>query len=138
MSHASTRNNAPVTRRSSGWVAFAGYLMIVAGVFHAIAGLVALFKPSLYLATDNHLFVFNYTGWGWVHIAIGILLALSAFSLFAGRLWGRIVAIFFATISALLNFGFIWAYPLWSIMIIIVDVIIIYSVAMYGGEPQEY
>src|SRR3954469_10599239 len=106
----------------SGWVFFAGYLMIVAGFFQMIAGLVALLKPSLYLATEKHLLLLNYNQWGWTHIIVGLILALSAGSLLAGRLWGRIVAITLATLSAIVNFGFIWAYPFWSLLIIAIDI----------------
>lgn len=125
------------TTTSSGWVTFAGYLMIVAGFFQSIAGLVAIFKPSLYIAASNHLLVLDYTQWGWIHFITGIILLLAAGSLFTGRLWARVIAIMFATISAVLNFGFIWAYPVWSIMIIVLDVLVIYGVAMHGGEQRQ-
>jgi hypothetical protein len=124
--------------RWTGWVSFAGYLMVVAGFFHLIAGLVALFKPSAYIATANQLIVFDYNQWGWVHIVFGAVLMLSAIALLAGRMWGRVVAIILATLSAIANFGFIWAYPLWSVMIIALDVAIIYAVATHGGDREDY
>lgn len=120
--------------RRSGWLDFAGYLMVVAGTFHIVAGLVALFKNEVLVATQNSLLVFDYTQWGWVHVIFGIVLCLSAASLFANRFWGRFVAIFLATLSAIANFSFIQAYPLWSIMIIALDVMIIYAVATHPGD----
>lgn len=117
----------------SGWVMFAGCLMIVAGLFHMITGLVAIFQPTVYLTTANNLLVLDYTQWGWTHLLIGVILAASAASLFAGKLWGRIFAVFIATVSAIANFGFISSYPLWSIMIIAIDVMIIYSITVNGG-----
>ena len=130
------RQNGQLTTNRSGWVTFAGFMMIVAGFFQAISGLVAIFKSSVYLVTSNHLLVLDYKQWGWVHLIVGIVLLLSSASLFAGRLWGRIVAITLATISAILNFSFIWAYPVWSILIIALDVMVIYAVAMYGGREE--
>src|SRR5437763_13081379 len=103
MSNIATTNSRMHTT-TSGWVTFAGYLMIVAGVFQSIAGLVAIFKPSVYLASSSSLIVLDYTQWGWTHLIFGIILMLGAGSLFAGRLWGRFLAIFLATISAILNF----------------------------------
>lgn len=120
--------------RRSGWLDFAGYLMVVAGTFHIVAGLVALFKNEVLVATQNSLLVFDYTQWGWVHVIFGIVLCLSAASLFTNRFWGRFVAIFLATLSAIANFSFIQAYPLWSIMIIALDVMIIYAVATHPGD----
>jgi hypothetical protein len=133
MNHVSSSHSHHMAS-SSGWATFAGYLMIVAGVFQIMAGLVALFKSDLYVASANQLFIFDYSQWGWVHIAIGSILALSAYSLFAGRMFGRVVAITIATLSALANFAFIWAYPAWSIMIIVMDVLIIYGVAMGNND----
>jgi hypothetical protein len=138
MSNATNLHMGSHAGQRSGWVSFAGYLMIVAGLFHAIAGLVALFKPTLYVATNSQLLAFNYTTWGWVHLLFGFVLIASSASLFAGRMWGRILAITLATFSAIANFGFIWAYPLWSITIIVLDIMIIYAVATHGrSETYE-
>ena len=134
MAHYTQAHHTDLETTGSGWVTFAGILMAVAGFFQAIAGLVALFKPSLYVTTPNHLLVLNYNGWGWVHLIFGIILIAGSASLYAGRLWARVLAITLAGISALLNFAFIWAYPLWSILIIVMDIMVIYGVAMYGGN----
>ncbi|MET0980217.1 MAG: hypothetical protein ABWX90_03115 [Candidatus Saccharimonadales bacterium] len=120
--------------QQSGWVMFAGCLMVMAGLFHMITGLVALFQPTVvYLTTASNLLVLDYTQWGWTHLLIGVIVTASAASLFAGKLWGRIFAVFMATVSAIANFGFISSYPLWSLMIIAIDVMIIYSITVNGG-----
>lgn len=124
------------TGPTSGWVKFAGYLMIIAGLFQAIVGLVAIFDPGLYIATDNALWLLDYTQWGWAHFILGIIVTAAGGALLAGRMWGRILAIILAVISALANFAFIWAYPIWSLLIIFIDVMIIYSVAMHGGRQS--
>lgn len=134
MSAVATRNTET---NPNGWVTFAGIMMIVAGFFQSIFGLVAILKPSVLVATEKHLVLLDYTQWGWVHLITGIILVLSAGSLFAGRMWGRIVAITLAIFSAVLNFGSIWAYPIWSIMIIVIDMVVIYSVAMYGAQVED-
>jgi hypothetical protein len=136
MANASLSNQS-IDTSSSGWVSFASYMLIVVAVFQMIAGFVAIFSSDLYIASANHLLVLDYTQWGWVHVLIGAVLLLSAASLMAGRTWGRIVAIIVATMSAIANFGFIWAYPLWSILMIVMDITIIYSVAMYGGRQPR-
>jgi hypothetical protein len=125
-------------RRTSGWVSFAGYLLIVLGFFHLIAGLVALFQPSQYVVTESQLLIFNYTAWGWTHLIFGVILMAAAGALFSGKMWARVLTIILATLSAIANFGFIWAYPLWSIMMITIDILIIYSVAMHGARHEAY
>jgi hypothetical protein len=137
MNSSSIHARAHADTRVSGWAIFAASLMIVAGFFHAIAGLVALFKSDVYVATQTQLLVFDYSQWGWVHILMGLILMGAAFALLAGKLWGKIVAISLAGLSAIANFAFIHAYPLWSIAIIVLDVLIIYGVAMHGKEVDD-
>ncbi len=130
------RNNGEV----SGWVGwqyFAASLMMLAGVFQAIAGLVALFKDQVFLVTQSNLVLLDYTQWGWVHLCLGFILFLTSLSLFAGNLWGRTVGIIMAALSAIANFAFLDAYPWWSLTVIILDVLIIYAIAVHGGEVQE-
>lgn len=126
------------TAPTSGWITFAGSIMVIMGFFHAIAGLAALLKPEVYVATENQLLLLSYAQWGWVHLIAGIIVIGAAASLFAGRTWGKIVAVVLATLSAILNFGFIAAYPLWSILIIAMDVMVIYAVITHGRQQEDY
>ncbi len=120
-----------------GWQFFAAFLMMLAGVFQAIAGLVAIFQNQVLLVTPSHLVLMDYTQWGWVHLLIGIVLFLTSFSLMSGHLWGRMVGIALASLSAIANFAYLDAYPWWSLTIIILDVLIIYAIAVHGGEIRE-
>lgn len=119
-----------------GWVYFAGLLMILAGTFQVIAGLVALFKDTVFLVAPENLLVFDYSQWGWVHLAIGLVLFFSAFSVFSGGTWGRVFGSLLAGLSAIANFAFITAYPLWSIVVITLDVLIIYALMVHGREVR--
>ena len=119
-----------------GWIFFAVIMLILAGFMQSIAGLAAIFHPTTYVETANHLLVFDYTQWGWVHLLLGVVLFVSAASLFAGRLWGRIVGITVASLSLLANFAFLEAYPLWTLLIITLDVLVIYAIAVHGKEVQ--
>jgi len=128
-----------VERQSSGWlgwVYFAGIMMMLAGVFQAIAGLAALFKDRVYLVGASGLLVFNYRGWGWIHLILGIVLFLSAFSVFAGGGWGRFLGTLLAGLSAISAFAFFPAYPLWAMVVIIVDIFVIYALLVHGGEAR--
>lgn len=120
----------------SGWTYFASIMMLLAGGMQAIAGLVALFKDQYYLVTQNGLVAFNFTTWGWIHLAIGVLVFCAGLAVLAGSTWGRFVGVFFAVLSALANLAFLAAYPLWSIMVIIVDVLVIYGLTMHGTEAE--
>ena len=120
----------------TGWVAFAGFLMIIRGVLEGIAGLTALLKNDFYLATEESLVVFNYTTWGWVHLLGGLFLLWAGVSLIHGANWARLVGIILASLALIGNLLFITAFPLWSIFAIVVDLIIIYALTVRGDEAE--
>lgn len=120
-----------------GWAIFAAVIMIILGIFHAIAGLVALFNSHYYLVTKNGLVVnLDYTTWGWVHLILGLVVALAGFAVITGRVWGRMVGVVLASLSAIVNLAFLAAYPVWSTIFIAIDVLIIFALVVHGRELQ--
>ena len=121
-----------------GWIVFAAVMMIMLGCFHAIQGLVALFDDQKFLVTDSGLIVsVDYTTWGWVHLIGGIIIALAGISLFAGRMWARIVGVILAFVSAIANIAFLSAYPIWSAIMIVLDILIIWALTVHGSEMKQ-
>ena len=121
-----------------GWIVFAATLALIVGVFDVIEGIIALFRTGYYLVAPSGLVVnVNYTTWGWVHIAIGAVLIAAALGLFAGQMWARVVGVIIASLSAIVNFAFIPAYPLWCLAVIAIDVFIIYALTAHGAEMKE-
>jgi len=119
----------------SGWISFAGIMMILLGGFQIIEGLVAILRPAYYLISDAGLVVsVSYTGWGWFHLLLGVLVLAAGFGVMSGRTWARVVGIVLAVISALANLVFIAAYPLWGIVVIAVDVAVIFALTN-GRRP---
>lgn len=119
----------------AGWVVFAGVMMILLGSFQVIQGLVAIFDDGYYLVGADGLVVnVDYTAWGWVHFILGLVAVGAGFGLMTGNVIARVLGIAVAVISAILNLAFIAAYPVWSIVIIAVDVIVIYAIAVHGRE----
>jgi hypothetical protein len=118
-----------------GWVIFAGVVMITLGAFHIIDGLVALFERGYYLVTSGKLVLhISFTAWGWAHLALGVLFVLVGLGVLAGQLWARVIGIALAVISAIINLAFIAAYPVWGVILIALDIVIIYALAMHGRE----
>jgi hypothetical protein len=117
------------------WATFAAFMMILVGMFQAIEGLVAIFDDEWYLVGSRGLVLsVDYTVWGWVHFALGILITCAGAALFNGHLWARIIGVFLALGSAVANLGFIAAYPAWSIIVIAIDVLIIWALTTHGNE----
>jgi len=117
-----------------GFIVFAAVMMMMAGVFQALAGLVAIFKNEFYVATRNYLFEFDVSAWGWIHLILGVIVALAGFALLSGATWARTVGITLAVLSAIANFLFIPYYPFWSLLIIALDVFVIWALAVHGGK----
>jgi hypothetical protein len=117
-----------------GFIVFAAVMMIMSGVFQALAGLIAIFENEFYVAARKYLFEFDVTSWGWIHLILGVIVALAGFSLLSGATWARVVGITLAVLSAIANFAFIPYYPFWSLLIIALDVFVIWALAVHGGK----
>lgn len=112
----------------AGWV-FAATMMVVVGVFQIIAGLTAVLHDNFYVNVRNYTFDLDVSTWGWIHIVLGALLLLTGLALTSGRVWAAAAGIVVAALSAINNFFFLPYYPIWSLLIIAVDVFVIWSLA---------
>jgi hypothetical protein len=124
--------------RPAGWVVglslFAGIMMIVAGLFNAVEGLVALFRNEVYVATLRYVFAFDLTTWGWIQLILGVVVAAAGYGVVSGRIWGRVVGIAIALLSMLVNFLFIPYYPVWSLLIIALNVFVIWALCVFNRD----
>jgi len=141
---AATRQDGLTGRQTTatgwvGWVFFAGVMMVMLGIFQAIEGLVAIFNDKYYLVSRSGLVISaDYTVWGWVHLLLGIVVAIAGYAVIRGQMWGRVIGIIMAAVSAIVNLGFLAAYPIWSTIIIAIDVVVIYALTVHGREVQAY
>jgi hypothetical protein len=121
----------------SGWAAggiiFAATILIMVGVFQAIAGLVAIIDDEFYVVTRNYTFDLDTSGWGWIHLLIGLALVATGWALFARQTWAGVAALVLAMLSAIANFFFIPYYPFWSILVIALDVWVIWALTRPGA-----
>ena len=128
-------------RDTSGWAAgftvFAAVMMIMVGVWQALAGLIAIFENEVYVPTRSYLFELDLSTWGWIHLVLGLLVAFAGYGLLSGRTWARAAAITLAVLSATANFLFIPYYPIWSTVIIAVDIFVIWALTAHGREYRE-
>lgn len=120
----------------AGWVYFAGVLMILRGISEAFLGITALINKHYLFVSSDRLVVTtsNALTWGWVDLAVGLLVVAAGFSLLHGSTWARVFAVIFMGLSFLVNMAFISIFPVWSIVAMIVDVLIIYALIVHGRE----
>ena len=120
-----------------GWIIFGGITMIMLGAFQIIEGLVAVFNDRYYLVGANNLLVHvDYTTWGWTHFGIGCAVLVIGFGVMTGSMWARIAGIAVAVVSAIVNLAFLAAYPIWGVLIIALDILVIYALAVHGREMK--
>jgi hypothetical protein len=117
-----------------GWTMFAAIMLMIIGVFHAIAGLSGIVKDNFYAVTPNYVFEFDATTWGWVHLIGGIIIVLAGFGLLSGAVWARTVGVILATVSLLASFAWIPIYPVWGIVTIAIDVFVIWALTVHGRD----
>ncbi len=124
--------------RKSGWAVgfsfFAGFMLIMIGCFQIIAGLAALLKDNFYVVGTEYFLEVDPTAWGWIHLILGVIVLLAGFGIFSGAVWARTVGVIIAVVSGLVNFAFIPYYPLWSILIIALDVAVIWALTAHGRD----
>ena len=113
---------------------FAGILMMITGLFNAMEGVVALARNEVYAITPRYIFAFDLTTWGWIQIILGILVLAAGVGLITGQLWGRVVGITIAALTMLANFAFIPYYPIWSLLIIALNVFVIWALCVYDRD----
>lgn len=123
------------TRQVAGIRTFAGVVMLVIGGYHAMAGIAALVEDEIFLETPSYTYALDVTTWGWVHVGLGVLVALAGAAVLRDRLWGRLVGIVLAGLSLFANFLFLLYYPLWAALIIALDVVIIWALSAYRPGP---
>jgi hypothetical protein len=112
---------------ASGWLTFAGILAIVVGLFNVIDGLVALLRADYYLVTDRDILILNFTAWGWIWLILGAVQIIIGAGIIAGRMWARAASVVLAVLAALGQLVFLRAFPVWSVLVIALSVIVVYA-----------
>ena len=120
-----------------GWTAFAGFMMLLLGFWWIIAGLVAVINDSFFVVTQEWIFEFSTTTWGWIHLILGAVILLSGFGLFSGNVMARTVGVLIGVVSGFAAFAWLPYYPVWAILFIAVSVAIVWSLTAHGLDITE-
>lgn len=119
-----------IEEKGSGWIVFASIMPVIAGICNVTWGITTLAKDELLV---SQVLFANLTFWGWFYFILGIVAVIAGFAVPNKAQWARWFGIIVASLSAIFAFMAIWAYPVWAIMIIALDVMVIYGLAGYRG-----
>ncbi|MFF0433496.1 hypothetical protein ACFYU9_14865 [Streptomyces sp. NPDC004327] len=113
---------------------FAGVALFISGVLSFLLGVAGIAQDRLFVVSGNYAYRFDITAWGWIHLVIGVVLMVVGVAVLAAKGWARGAGIALAAISLVTQFMFIPYYPAWAISVMVLDLVIIWSLARLLGE----
>ena len=121
----------------SGWAAFAGVMMFILGSLDAFWGLAGILNDEIVVVGGQGSLIFDITTWGWVHLILGSLIALTGIGLMTGNAAARVAGVFFIAVNAIAQIVWFPAAPLWAFLMIILDTVIIYQLTMNWSADES-
>ena len=130
----------PETERTgwTGWITFAGVMLIIGGSLGLIFGIIAAINDKWVVFANRGAVSLDLSTWGWVHIIVGAIVLLAGFGVFTGNILARIIGVAVAVVSLIANFLWLPVYPVWAIIIITIDVLVIWALTAHGREMRAY
>jgi hypothetical protein len=124
--NAATRHARP-SGAVIGWTVFAATVMMVSGLWDFLIGLAAVIRGSFFVQMPDYAYNVSVRGWGWIHLILGVVVFLAGAGLLTGKFWARVVGVTLAVCSLIANFMYIPFSPVWSIVVIALDVFVIWA-----------
>lgn len=139
-----TQSQTQATRHSSssdtqslpGWLAFAGTLLAIGGIFGIIDGIAMVSKSKIYIEGTTYMFG-NLNAWGWTFIVIGAIQVLVAIGVFAANRLAVLTGVFLASVYIIAELIAAAHFPLWSLVLIALQVMVIYGLIHGSNELEE-
>ncbi|MYS10646.1 hypothetical protein GTW71_30370 [Streptomyces sp. SID6041] len=133
------RSGSPSAAASwaSGGTLFAGVLMLVTGFMDVFQGIAGIAEDDVYTRVGDYVFKFDLTTWGWIHLILGVVLAIAGYGVLKGAEWGRVAGIALASLNILFQFLFLPYQPWWALFSMAISVFVIWALATdeaYGRD----
>ena len=126
----------PDVHSGAGWILFAGVMLTLAGILNIIWGIAAIDNSAFFTADARYVIFDDLNTWGWFFLILGILQLVAAFSVWSGGAYGQVFGIFCAGLNAIILLFTVNAFPFAAFMLFIVDILVIYGLAAYGGRGR--
>jgi hypothetical protein len=125
--------------RWSGWIVFAGWMMIIIGALDFFEGLIAVIRGQYYVLTAEQIIVFDVRTWGWITLIWGIVVALAGLGLLSRSGWARWFTIVVASLNFIVQLGFVGGaqYPLWALTVLALTALVLYALIVRWDDASE-
>ena len=125
--------------RWSGWISFAGLMIIIIGGLDFFEGLIAVIRDQYYAVTPNQIIVVDLTTWGWIMMIWGVILLLAGFGLLSGATWARWFAIVVLSLNFIAQLGFVGSsqYPLWALTVLTLTIVVLYALIVRWDDAKQ-
>ncbi|WP_073945909.1 DUF7144 family membrane protein [Streptomyces kebangsaanensis] len=120
---------------ATGLTAFAAVMLMLAGVLDIFRGIMGIARDDVFVATRNYVFRFDLTGWGWIHLVLGVLAVIISIGLFQTAMWARVAGVVIAGFIILASFLSLPYFPVWSVVMIAFSGFIIWALCV--ARPEE-
>ncbi|MER5932044.1 hypothetical protein [Streptomyces sp. NPDC002054] len=135
-SGAAGKSTAKAGGMGSGWLLFAGAMMIIGGFIGIVEGIAALANDEVFIYTRNYIYAFDLTGWGWIHVILGAFVVCAGAAVLQDHKWARIAGVVLASLVMIVNFMWLPYAPFWALILIALDIIIIWALCM-APHPEH-
>jgi hypothetical protein len=134
-----TSERMATSDRWSGWISFAGLMIIIIGGLDFFEGLIAVIRDQYYVVTPSQIVVFDLTTWGWIMMIWGVILLLAGFGLLSGATWARWFSIVVLSLNIIAQLGFVGSaqYPLWALTVLTLTIVVLYALIVRWNDAMR-
>jgi hypothetical protein len=124
------------SERWSGWISFAGLMIIIIGGLDFFEGLIAVIRGQYYAVTPNQIVVVDLKTWGWLMMIWGVILLFAGFGLLSGATWARWFSIVVLSLNIIAQLGFVGSsqYPLWALTVLTLTIVVLYALIVRWND----
>jgi hypothetical protein len=125
-----------------GWavdfIGFAGIMLVLVAGMQILQGIAAILSDEVYVTGIDYVYKFDVTAWGWIHVGVGAIAVAVGFGILLGKTWGLVGGIAIASLAILSNFAFIPYYPVWSVILLAFNIVVIWACCrqLADGSPM--
>jgi hypothetical protein len=124
------------TSRVPHHAVFAGVLLMISGIMNIFQGITAIANDDLYVRIGNYAFKFSTTSWGWIHLVLGVLVAIVGWGAFVGATWARVTGVVIVSLAMIANFMWLPYQTWWALILLAIDGFALWSLIGHGDEPD--